>query len=60
VDFHHVLLASLPAHSHTVAVEDGCTKIPLSAAGAQAGETNLFDGFKPWMENGSSTWIRQN
>jgi hypothetical protein len=31
--------------SHTVAVQDGCTKIPLAAAGAQAGETILSSGF---------------
>jgi len=30
--------------SHTVAAQDGCTNIPLAAAGAQAGETILIIG----------------
>src|SRR5271165_4775937 len=30
--------------SHTVAAQDGCTKIPLAAAGAQGGETILWIG----------------
>ena len=44
VDFHHILLAGLPAHLHPVAVQDGCTNIPLAAGRAQAGETILVIG----------------
>jgi hypothetical protein len=60
VDFHHILLAGLPAHSHTVAVQDGCTNIPLAAGRARAGETILRIGVQAMAHLGSSTRIRQN
>ncbi len=46
--------------SHTVAAQDGCTKIPLAAAGAQGAKPFCGSAFQAMAAIGSSTRIRQN
>jgi hypothetical protein len=57
VDFHHILLAGLPAHSHTVAARSGCTKIPLAAGWFGWTRPFLFSAFQAMPQAGSSTRI---
>jgi hypothetical protein len=61
VDFHHILLAGLPAHSHTVAARNGCTTIPL-ALRQWLRRTRPFwnTAFEAKRKIGSFTWIRRD
>ena len=54
-------LVSERSTSHTVAVRDGCTNIPLAAGRAQEDENlSRKRRFKAMACVGSSTWIRQD